>query len=289
MTDADRTTHAKARRDRIVKLVFLAVIIAAACGVYVLQTRTPDTFETDWPAGLDEALARAKTTGRNVVVFFIRESPGDVTRRLLKTTLRRPANKQAVKEFIPVGEKVSIAPPDELAKRYKITALPTMLVLDADGNELSRAEGFIGEVAFRQNFLAPGSLKHQLRTDWPPGTDRADEQDLAKALAAARKAGRKGVVALFVRPDLSDASRHMLKTTLRAAVSVNVKAFEPFGAMVTLSSPLAETFAIRRLPTLLLLDAAAGLTPAKRERARREGYVDDASFAAFLAGLKSAP
>ena len=41
----------------------------------------------------------------------------------------------------------------DLAKRYKLTKLPTMVILDANGKELNRREGFIGEVEFRRGFL----------------------------------------------------------------------------------------------------------------------------------------
>jgi len=141
------------RSDRLVKVGFL-LAAAIAAGLVYWFFQTGETFLKSWPIDLDDTLARAKQTDRKVLAFFVSDPPSAAALRLSKTTLAKKSNEQAIRDgkFI----RVRVVTDDlkgDLARRYKLTMLPAMIVLDANGKELNRREGFIGEVDFRHGLL----------------------------------------------------------------------------------------------------------------------------------------
>ena len=141
------------RSDRRVMIGFLLAALLAAGLVYWLF-QTGETLLKSWPVKLDDALAGAKQTDRRVLALFMSDPPSATTIRLAQTTLAKKHNKQAIRDgkFFRV-KVVTDSLSSDLAKRYKLTILPTMIVLDANGKELNRREGFIGEVDFRHGLL----------------------------------------------------------------------------------------------------------------------------------------
>ena len=138
--------------ERYIKWGFLLAIFVAATIVYFHQRKGPPSLEEWIP--LDTAQAQAKAENRPILVLVTEDPPAQTTKDMLRTTLRRPENKEAINKgrFIQARLVVESAS-SSLAAKYKITALPTMIILDADGKELNRRTGFIGEVAFRDGFL----------------------------------------------------------------------------------------------------------------------------------------
>lgn len=153
--DTPQTSQARSGRDRRVKILFGVVLLIAVGIVYYIQRRPPGELIKGWPEGLGAAMARAKQEERQVLVFFTGESPSQTTRDLLKTTLRQPANKDAITKgrFIRVRVALKSSLRSDIAKKYKIKKLPTMVLLGPDGVERNRRTGFIGEVPFRDGFL----------------------------------------------------------------------------------------------------------------------------------------
>jgi len=86
-----------------------------------------------------------------VLVFFASKQPSGDARRMSTTTLGKNAKNIARGKFIKV--LIQLKKTDELAKRYKISTLPTFLVLDAEGKELNRRVGRVGEAPFTNGFL----------------------------------------------------------------------------------------------------------------------------------------
>lgn len=156
MTEANThtatTKAAKARQDRLVRIAFLVVIVIA--GVLIYRKQTTIALPAGWRGDLDNALAQAKKEDRRVLVFFMGKPFAFDAKKMLKTTLRQPANRKAVRQgkFIKVAVVESLK--SDLSRRYKIESLPTMIVLSPDGRELNRRVGFIAEVPFRTNFLS---------------------------------------------------------------------------------------------------------------------------------------
>lgn len=98
--------------------------------------------------------------------------------------------------------------------------------------------------------------------------------DLASALHQAR-AERRGVLVLFQASPPSQVARDLARTTL--AKKANRRAAEAFvraviAVDVGLTCPIATTYRLRRLPTLMILDADG------REKNRREGPVAEVDF-----------
>jgi hypothetical protein len=143
----------KPRRSRNYIFVILFLV---ACGLVYLNQRQPPVLNRDWPQGLAEKLEQARTENRPVLVFFMAHPPGEITRRMLDTTLRKRKNRDAITEgnFIRVRHELDESLDSELAIRYRIKRLPTMLTLAPNGSELNRREGFIGEVEFRSEFVS---------------------------------------------------------------------------------------------------------------------------------------
>ena len=112
-------------------------------------------LDRDWPKGLPEKLQQAKQEDRRVLAFFVAHPPGQTTRQMVRTTLAKRKNRDAITEgnYIRVRQQLDESLDSELAQRYQITRLPTMLILAPDGTELNRREGFVGEVEFRTAFL----------------------------------------------------------------------------------------------------------------------------------------
>lgn len=144
---------AKSGRDHWVKVGFVLLLIAAMIVVYLFQRR--DLAIEGWGDDLDAALAQAKTENRKVIVFFASSPPSETALTIARRRIPQPDNRKAIREghFIPVVISLNDTDSD-LGKKYKLTTLPTLMVLYSDGSERNRNEGMIGEVDFRQKLLA---------------------------------------------------------------------------------------------------------------------------------------
>jgi len=149
---ANTVAKPHARRDRWVKIGFLVVLIIVAAAIWYWH-RQPPTMK-GWGRDLDAALRQAVAERRQLLVFFISSPPSDTARRMVRTTLAVPENRKRLNEGPFVKVKVEVdSLKSQLAGKYTLRKLPTMLLLSPDGVELNRREGFIGEVDFRNGFL----------------------------------------------------------------------------------------------------------------------------------------
>ena len=144
----DQPVATKRRMDRG-KLIFLLIFVLAMIAVYISQRSGAEL--PDWPGDLQAALAQAKQENRRVLVFFAGDPPSKNARDMATKTLQKNAGPIKDGKFITVliqGKKS-----DELFKRYKISKLPTFLLLDGEDKELNRRDGFVGQGAFGGGFL----------------------------------------------------------------------------------------------------------------------------------------
>lgn len=148
---------AKSSRDRWIKIGFVLVLAAVAVAIYSFQRR--DLRIEGWGNDLNAALTRAKAENRMVVVFFVSTPPSDTAREIAQRRIPKPDNVQALKDgnFIPVVVSLDNELKSDPAMKYKLTTLPTLMVLRPDGTERNRHEGMIGEVNFRQDLLKTSS------------------------------------------------------------------------------------------------------------------------------------
>jgi hypothetical protein len=141
------------RNDRKGKLIFLGVIVLAAVIIYMVQTR--DLSIEGWHDELAPALEAAARQNRPVVVLFVGSPPSATALRIKNSIIPIPSNRKALQEGNYIQAIVTVDDLDsELARQYTLTELPTLMVLRPDGQERNRHEGNIGEVPFRDNFLA---------------------------------------------------------------------------------------------------------------------------------------
>ncbi len=146
--NSNQQDKAKSRKDKG-KLVFLVIIAVAVALVYMSQQSGAELPK--WSDDLPKALAQAKQEDRKVLVFFAGKPPSNDARLMSTKTLKMNAKQIEKGKFIKV--LIQIAKTDELAKRYDIKTLPTFLLLDAQGVELNRRVGFVGQVPFAKGFL----------------------------------------------------------------------------------------------------------------------------------------
>ncbi|KKL12209.1 hypothetical protein LCGC14_2538080 [marine sediment metagenome] len=150
MTEADTTEQTPTKKppakDRRVKMIMLAVIVAVAGAIYVSQLRPrtlPKIFSTD----LDATLAQAQREKRTVLVVFWAKPMNEATRFVFGAKgLRNPQVRKAVKKgrHLCAAAKVNRELTSPLAKRYGVKALPSMMVLSPDGKPLARRTGRVG-------------------------------------------------------------------------------------------------------------------------------------------------
>jgi len=134
--------------DRRAKMVFLVVALVIAGVVYFLF-QSGDVILRSWPADFNAALADANQTGREVLAVFVSNPPNDDSVFVATKTLVKPKNKRAIEAGKFARVKVVVNDLNgPLAKKYKLTKLPTIMVLDSKGQEIARAEGRVGEVPF---------------------------------------------------------------------------------------------------------------------------------------------
>lgn len=145
---AARAAAAPKRTDRAVKLVFLAVVIAAAAWVAYHQLTL--TQLKDWQEDLPAALAQGAKE-RRPVVALIYDSPTDYDYGRVQVVVEKEGNRKAMEKInaIRVTARLSAAE----AQKYGVTKYPTTLLFNSRGEVETTWVGYIGETDFRQHFL----------------------------------------------------------------------------------------------------------------------------------------
>ena len=151
--DSKSPARSRSKSDRWVKIGF--VVVAAVVAFIVWRTVRQPKLPGWIP--LDEAVEKARKENRPIVVLFMNHPISDGDRWNIEI-IAKSANRKAIEEgnFIRAKAQLSTALDSETARRHRIKVLPTVLVLEPEGEELkerNRREGRLGEVDFRQGFL----------------------------------------------------------------------------------------------------------------------------------------
>lgn len=151
--DQASDSAASRRPSRLGKAILLAAALAVAAAVWWAQ-RGGGQWD-GWLQDLPVARRQAAQQRRPLLVLFTSDPIDHDARRMKETTLTRSENRQALAagRYILVVLRVDTGLKDELSRQYDLRRLPTLLVLTADDKVLARSEGFVGETAFRQQFL----------------------------------------------------------------------------------------------------------------------------------------
>ncbi len=140
----------KSLSERWVKRGFLLVLLLAVVIIGYIQFRGP---QLGWSDDIEQALSSAKAEGRYVVVF-VRSFPISATGKwMISGTLRRDANKRALEKGNFLLVEIRLDRSSDWAKKYGVKKTPTMLLIAPDGERFHKAEGKIGELDFRNEFL----------------------------------------------------------------------------------------------------------------------------------------
>ena len=139
------------KTDRLVKTIF--VLAALGILVYLGVSQFRGVGLPDWPRDLNEAIEQSKVQNRPILVFFAGRPPSQTDRRLAQTTIAKNAQAIADGKFLTVLVQLDPRVRSDLAGKYAIKTLPAVLILSAEGLEINRREGFVGEVEFRAGFL----------------------------------------------------------------------------------------------------------------------------------------
>lgn len=150
MSQSDSRREGQARKesstDRWVKLGFLAVVVIVAAAIYI-RGRAGTSPGQGWRSDLEAALAEAKKSDRPVLVLFRPEALDEDTNFVMgEKGLRQASVNRAVKggNYLCVEVKLDAALTSTAAVKYKLTKLPTVIVLSPEGEVLQRESGRVG-------------------------------------------------------------------------------------------------------------------------------------------------
>lgn len=152
------------RRARTPSGRWLALLILAGVGAYVLSLGHGSGARSDWPDDLVGALATASRTGRPVLIQF--SSPGCLYCTEME---RRVLNEGPVRKAL---ESFELAHVDawadaDTSRRYAVDAIPAFIVLTPDGRQAGRVEGFVPVDQFLE-FLQQSQSAARTAASTPP-------------------------------------------------------------------------------------------------------------------------
>jgi thiol-disulfide isomerase/thioredoxin len=108
----------------------------------------PASGPVKWERQFDEALKKAKAAGKPVLVDFWADWCG-WCHRLDKTTYVDPAVVERLEAFVPVKVNTEGSRKEtEVAMRYDVSSLPTLVFVTPAGRQIARVNGFQGPGTF---------------------------------------------------------------------------------------------------------------------------------------------
>lgn len=131
--------------------VGMGIVVAVLSAILVLGiVRPPDWGVSDekgvegtgllWLESLEEAMAVSEQRGMDILVDFS-ASWCIWCRKMEKETFLDPATQKPLAEFILLRVDVDKAP--DVARRFQVRGLPTLMVLDAEGRVKAQSSGFL--------------------------------------------------------------------------------------------------------------------------------------------------
>ena len=131
-----------------------AVLTATACGRPEVASEAPvgavanhATVKVEWENNMPSALERARDEGKPVLVNFYAD--WCVWCKRLESTTLRDAKVASVlqNKVVPLSLNVD-GDGKELSNEYEVDGLPTIVVLDAGGQEIGRISGYMPPDSF---------------------------------------------------------------------------------------------------------------------------------------------
>ena len=125
-----------------------ALSLLLAGGVREVPVPPPPPVSIKWEKNLEEALKKARKSGKPVIVDFWAEWCG-WCHRLERTTYADPWVVRRAQDFVAVRVNTEGSRKElDVAIRYHVTSLPTIVFLSPEGRQLLRLNGFQGPGQF---------------------------------------------------------------------------------------------------------------------------------------------
>lgn len=122
-------------------IVLVAIIAYAALGSQNQNTSQNESTNLNWHADLNSALNEANQTNKPVFIDFY-TTWCTYCKQLDETTLSDSRVQEKLSKNYVVAKIDADKYPD-IASNYKIYGYPTLLVLDSNGVEIKRIEGYV--------------------------------------------------------------------------------------------------------------------------------------------------
>jgi hypothetical protein len=121
-----------------------------AVGVYLAQLRPP-TLGTNWSTDLEGTLEQARRERRFVLVLFRCEPADDATAWLIRNSLKHSIVTKALEGGGQLCASVQVDREltSELARKYALKSLPTVMTLSPEGRPLNSQSGRVGPAAIQ--------------------------------------------------------------------------------------------------------------------------------------------
>lgn len=121
-------------------IVLLLVVGVAISSLTGSKTESNSSDSLQWSTDLNQALAEAKATNKSVFVDFYANWCSSC-REMDDGTYTSPQVKEKLTQHY-VLVKVDVDKNPDLSSKYQIYSLPTMVIMDFNGNEIKRIIGY---------------------------------------------------------------------------------------------------------------------------------------------------
>ena len=151
--------------------------------------QTPN--ETEWQSSLPAALSKAEADGRPILVYFWLDG-SSFCQQIYADTLTTEEGVKELSHFVCVSVEANQAQARELVQRFGVSTLPTLVILDSQGQAEDAIEGYIPLEGF---LVESQRIRNGTKTvsDWRRQAEAAPE-DLDVRLRLALQLEHVGLV-----------------------------------------------------------------------------------------------
>jgi len=129
----------------ILGIVILGILIVFAVNNLEKTSKTQNTAQTDqsaiqWNSNLNTAMNTAQNSNKLLFVDFYADWCGYCKQLDEKTYTNTKVKQVMAQKYVAV--KVNVDQNPDLASKYGVYGLPTLIIMDSNGNEIKRVEGY---------------------------------------------------------------------------------------------------------------------------------------------------